>query len=182
MLPDSTSSDSIELHDPLDRTPRWSHFTGSGIWALAVAILGVSVWVQLFWIGLETELSFADPRPIALLAYLIPLGVLVAGIWSRGAILLLALFTIGCLPGVMLLPPAERAMMTQGGALIRIGLGLALYLAMASAGSGGRRGTKGRARPSRRGSWGGCMDITTLRARSNRRARSSLRIACVGSV
>ncbi len=141
-MPDPRSPDTPEqgVQDVDAIASNWDAFKGGRLWPLAVGLLGGSVWAQLFLLGLIAEGQFASPRPIALLAYLLPLGILAVGIWSRASVLLLAVFMVGCMPGVVLLPGPERLLLLEGTSLVRIGLNVALYLAIASAGSGEESG------------------------------------------
>ncbi len=106
------------------------------LWSVATLVLGGVLWVQLFWLGLSAEVQFAVPRPWALIAYLLPLAMLAAGVVSRAPVLLLTLFAGSLLPGLVLLAEPERMMLMEGGSLFRVGVSFALFLAIASAGSG----------------------------------------------
>ena len=108
----------------------------SKLWPVAVVVLGGSLWAQLFGLGLAAEGQFDQPRLGAMVAYLIPLFLLVAGVWTRAPVILLTLFMAGSLPGLLFLPDQEKILLGEGSSMLRIGLTLALYLAIASAGSG----------------------------------------------
>lgn len=119
----------------------WSELMASKAWPLAVGVIGVSLWAQLFWVGLMAEGQFTQPRFSAMVCYLLPLMILGAGILARAPVILLALFTVGSLPGLVLLPDQEKLLLAEGFSMLRIGATLALYLAVASAGSAADVGT-----------------------------------------
>lgn len=106
------------------------------LWSVATLVLGAILWVQLFWLGVDAELGFSEPRPWAMLAYFLPLVILAAGVWSRAPVILLTLFAGSLLPGLVLLAEPERLMLMEGGSMLRVGGAFALFLAIASAGSG----------------------------------------------
>lgn len=105
------------------------------LWAPITGMLAVGLWVQLFGVAALTEIDFSEPRIYAILAYMAPLAFAVAGLVGRSPVLLLGLFTIGFLPGLVLLPGEERALLLEGWSLARVGAMLGLYLAVASAGA-----------------------------------------------
>ena len=121
---------------PRGSSLEWSELMASKLWPVAVLVLGGSLWAQLFGLGLVAEGQFDQPRLSALVAYLIPLFLLVAGVWSRAPVILLTLFMVGSLPGLLFLPDQEKLLLGEGSSMLRIGLTLALFLAIASAGSG----------------------------------------------
>lgn len=105
------------------------------LWAPITGVLALGLWVQLFGVAALTELDFAEPRVHAVLAYLAPLGFALVGLVRRSPVLLLGLFAVGFLPGLVLLPGEERALLLEGWSLARVGAMLGLYLAVASAGA-----------------------------------------------
>lgn len=127
--------DSSQL-DPVVNLSGWDALRGGRVWAVAVAVLGLSLWAQLFLIGLLAEGQFDAPRPWAMIAYLMPIGLLATGVWSRAPVVLLTLFMTSFLPGLVLLPEQEKLLLAEGASMLRIGLTLTLFLAVASAGSG----------------------------------------------
>jgi len=122
--------------DAAARAVKLDELRGSSAWSAAVGVVGASLWAQLFLLGIIAEWQFEVPRPWAILAYVIPLGVLFAGVMSRAPVILLTLFAGSLLPGLVLLPAPEKILISEGGSILRIGLTLALFLAVASAGSG----------------------------------------------
>ncbi|MEC9442207.1 MAG: hypothetical protein VYE40_13970 [Myxococcota bacterium] len=132
----SSSSTEIDALAPQRSSLEWSELMASKLWPVAVLVLGASLWAQLFGLGLVAEGQFEQPRLGALIAYLIPLFLLVAGVWSRAPVILLTLFMVGSLPGLLFLPDQEKLLLGEGSSMLRIGLTLALFLAIASAGSG----------------------------------------------
>jgi hypothetical protein len=106
----------------------------SATWQLVTTGLGVSLWVQLFGAALGARLGAPASEAGAALAYLLPLLALAAATVWRAAPLALLIVPISLLPGLALLPPIERILLTEGAALLRIGLSLLLYMAAASAG------------------------------------------------
>lgn len=130
---------SPRLDDPGVSAERFETWRHSRAWIVATVILGVGLWAQLFWVGLAAEGQFEQPRPWAMIAYLMPLGLLAVGAWSRAPVVLLTLLPTSFLPGLTLLPETERALLGEAGSMIRVGATLALYLAVASAGSGPER-------------------------------------------
>ena len=112
---------------------RWERLN-QRVWPWVTWTLGGLLWVQMFALGLGFELGLAAPRPWALLAYLMPLGVLTLGVLWRSQVLLLTLVLCSSLPGLVVLPPEESAAMLAPASFLRIGLSILLYLAMASAG------------------------------------------------
>ncbi|MEM1350691.1 MAG: hypothetical protein AAGI01_19165 [Myxococcota bacterium] len=109
--------------------------TGAKWWPVATFVLGVSLWAQLFGVGLWTELQFSVPRPHALFFYVVPVGLLAAGIASRIPVLLMLLMPVGLLPGLLMLPGPEQQLLVEGWSMVRMGATLSLYLALASAGA-----------------------------------------------
>lgn len=122
--------------DAAARAVKLDELRGSSAWGVAVGVVGASLWAQLFLLGVIAEWQFEVPRPWAILAYVIPLGILFAGVMSRAPVVLLTLFAGSLLPGLVLLPSPEKILISEGGSVLRIGLTLALFLAVASAGSG----------------------------------------------
>ncbi len=120
----------------LQQTGGWVELRGGPLWSAAVLVLGATLWAQLFWIGLVAEAQFDVPRPWAFLAYLLPLSMLAAGVWSRAPVILLTLFAGSFLPGLVLLAEPEQMLLMEGWSMVRIGACMALFLAIASAGSG----------------------------------------------
>lgn len=120
--------------DQSDSSP--SAMSRGPLWSVATLVLGAILWVQLFWLGVDAEMRFSEPRPWALLAYFLPLIMLFAGVWSRAPVILLTLFAGSLLPGLVLLAEPERLMLMEGGSMVRVGGAFALFLAIASAGSG----------------------------------------------
>lgn len=105
------------------------------MWPVATLALGASLWAQLFGVALVSELGFATPRMYAVFAYLLPLLMLGAGVAWRVGFLLLTLMPVCILPGLALLPPGEQLLLTEAWSMLRLGVSLALYLAVASAGA-----------------------------------------------
>lgn len=99
--------------------------------AVAV-ILGVSVWAQLASFTLRDEIA-VDPGPLRVLAFLIPFIALVAGVWFRSAIALLALFPMALLPPLFLTPDGAAASFADPWSAARVCASFALYLALVSA-------------------------------------------------
>ena len=117
-----------------EEAPSWRR--DGPLYTAAIWALGAAFWAQLFWIAMLAEARFEVPRPWAFLGYLLPLGVLTAGALSRSPPLLLTLFAGSMLPGLVMLAEPERMLLMEGSSLLRIGAVFALYLAVASAGSG----------------------------------------------
>ena len=116
-------------------TRSWAQLRGARLWPAVTLLLGLSLWAQLFGVGALAELQFDSPRQHALLAYLVPLLALGAGVRLRMAMLLLTFFPVLALPGLLMLPDAERLMLAEGLSMVRLSASLALYLAIASAGA-----------------------------------------------
>jgi len=109
--------------------------TGAKWWPAATFVLGVSLWAQIFGVGVWTELQFSAPRMHALFFYMVPVGVLIAGISTRVPVFLMLLMPAGLLPGLLMLPGPEQQLLMEGWSMVRIGATLSLYLALASAGA-----------------------------------------------
>ena len=113
----------------------WSALRSSKLWGAATVLLGLGVWVQLFGAGAWTELQLEQGRLHAVLAYMLPLLVLGVGVWARMSLLLLLILPLCLLPGLVMLPQAERLVLSDGLSMIRVAASLGLYLAIASAGA-----------------------------------------------
>lgn len=113
----------------------WELLRSSRLWPAATIALGVSLWAQLFLIGIWAEGQFDVVRTHALLAYFIPLSLLFVGVKLRMAMVLLTFFPVLLLPGLVMLPAPERLMLAEGLSMVRLSASLALYLAVASAGA-----------------------------------------------
>ncbi len=105
------------------------------LWPLATLMLGAALWAQLFGVAARVELSFEPMRLHALMAYLLPLGMIAFAVATRIAVLLLALAPLCLIPGLMLMAEPEQRLLTEGLSMLRLGASLALYLAVASAGA-----------------------------------------------
>lgn len=114
----------------------WEVVRGARVWSVASTLVGLSLWAQLFWVGLMSEVQFDAPRNWALLAYGLPVLVLAVGVLTRTPVVLLVLWVGSFLPGLVLLPEPERELLMEAGSMLRVGVSMALFLAVASAGSG----------------------------------------------
>lgn len=122
--------------EQVKRAGGWGELRSGPLWGAAALVLGVTLWAQLFWIGLGAEVQFDVPRPWAFIAYLMPLAMLAAGVWSRAPVILLTLFAGSFLPGLVLLAEPEQMLLMEGWSMLRVGACFALFLALVSAGSG----------------------------------------------
>lgn len=117
----------------------WDALRVSKLWPGVTSFLGVSLWAQLELMALLSELRFSDVRPLVVLAYVLPLALLGAGVWTRRAGLLLMGVLVALVPGLALMPEPDQALLREWSALLRVGASLLLYVAVASAGSGPSR-------------------------------------------
>lgn len=113
----------------------WSALRSSKLWPVATIALGLGLWLQLFAMPMLSELQFEQGRLHAILAYMVPLGLLFVGVYFRMAMVLLTFVPVCLLPGLVMLPEPERLMLSEGLSMIRLGASLSLFLAIASAGS-----------------------------------------------
>ena len=127
---------------PQDRAPRsgpsglWDAVRAPQIWVAAVSLLGVSLWAQLLLVPLAAEWGLVQARPWALIAYAVPLPLLAFGLYLRSPLVLLGLVPLSLLPAIGWMPEQERLLLHEPWALGRVSATLALYVALASAGSG----------------------------------------------
>ncbi|AWV89409.1 hypothetical protein [Bradymonas sediminis] len=108
----------------------------SGLWALLIGGLGLSLWAQVFYLPLSDELRFAEPSMLRMLAYLAPLAALLVGGILRAGFLTLLAFTVAFVPGILWLSPSALSAIEQPWSMVRIGVTLAAYVATAAAGVG----------------------------------------------
>lgn len=108
-------------------------FGSSWSWSPLVAVLGLSLWAQIFMLPLFEELRFIEGSQAATLAYLLPLVVLLSGAYFRVAALTLLVFPLCFVPGVILLPERSIIDLEQWTSMMRIGVTLAAYIGVAAA-------------------------------------------------
>lgn len=113
----------------------WALLRSARLWPAATLTLGVSVWAQLFLMGFVAESQLGQVRFHAILAYMLPLGMLFLGVKLRMAMILLTFMPVLLLPGLVMLPEPERLLLSEGLSMIRLSASLALYLAVAAAGA-----------------------------------------------
>ncbi|MFW5967199.1 MAG: hypothetical protein ACOCV2_06755 [Persicimonas sp.] len=123
-MPESTTQ---EVHWPARRSA----------WTLVVALLGLSLWAQLFALPLYQEFGFADASGAVIFAYIAPLLAWAAGaIWRNSAVVMLV-FPLAVIPGIFALPEPSVAQLEQLGGMARIGVTLLAYVAVAAVSFGG---------------------------------------------
>lgn len=77
-------------------------------WSTWMVVPGLAIWAQLFLGAIVAELQFADMRLAYLAMYALPLFVLNAGYWSGRIAVMQVGFLASLLPGLLILPEADR--------------------------------------------------------------------------
>lgn len=107
----------------------------SVLWPVLVGAVGASLWAQVFYLPVADEIRFANPSLWGILGYLLPVLTLLVGVvFRRGALTLLG-FLVSFLPGIFMLPQTLLVETESPLSLLRIGVTLAAYIAVAAAGA-----------------------------------------------
>lgn len=98
---------------------------------VVAVVLGLSLWVQL------ASFAFGDQAgpggtPLRLLAFVLPLFALGAGVWFRSAAALLALFPMSLVPPLLIVPEGLGASFGDPASAATVCASMALYLALVS--------------------------------------------------
>lgn len=103
-------------------------------WSMLIAVLGVSLWAQIFALPLLDQLRYANHGAQSTLVYLIAPTVLIIGVMLRAAPLTLLAFPLCLIPGMLLLPERNMVELQQTSSMLRIGVTLAAFVAAGSVG------------------------------------------------
>ncbi len=91
-----------------------------------IALLGIALWVQVLGPALLGEFQSERSSFFHVIAYSIPLFVVVVGVMLRSQIVLLMIFLSSFIPGLVLLP--ESFDLVEGSASVRIGVSCLVYI------------------------------------------------------
>ena len=120
-----------ESSQPIEEVSQ--RFASGSVWMLFVALLGVSLWAQIFLLAAVDEFQFSDQSTLTTLAYMLPLLVLVPATYLRVFPLILLVFPASLIPGLLLMPPRHLLALEGPWDMARIGVTLAAYLGTAAA-------------------------------------------------
>jgi hypothetical protein len=110
-------------------------FAGASLWSMLTVFLGLLLWAQIFSLPFLEELRFSDQSTSVALSYMIPLIALVPGALFRVPALNLLVFPVCFIPGMLTLPERSLLELEQGWSMLRIGISVAAYVAVAAAGA-----------------------------------------------
>jgi hypothetical protein len=123
-------------------------FAGTSLWSMLTIFLGLLLWAQIFSLPFLDELRFSDQSTAVAMSYMIPLLALVPGALFRVPALKLLVFPVCFVPGMLTLPERSLLELEQGWGLVRIGVSVAVYVAVAAAGTS-KEQTVGTVNPAR---------------------------------
>lgn len=106
----------------------------ASVWRAATAVLGVSLWAQLFWYPLATEFLAQRTSPLFVALYVAPAVALVTTLFLRSKAGYLFAFPTSMLPGLAVLPEQDAvALLEFGRAMFAAGTFVAYAVAAAVA-------------------------------------------------
>ncbi len=95
-----------------------------------IALLGIALWVQILGSALFGEFQSQTSSFFHVIAYGLPIGVVILGVLLRSQMILLMVFLSSFVPGVTILPEAFDLM--KGAASLRVGLSCLVYILVVS--------------------------------------------------
>ena len=113
-----------ELFDSPSEASRW--------WRIVSALVGTSLWAQLFWSPIATEWRSETPGLWFVGAYLLPLAIVVLTSVVRSPVLSLFGVPASLLPGLIALPSRDLALLQQPFEMVALGTTVVLYLLASS--------------------------------------------------
>jgi len=85
----------------------------ASLWRAATAVLGISLWAQLFWYPLAAEFLADQTGGVFVLLYLMPAVVLVTAMFVRHGAAYLFAFPTSMLPGLAILPEQDAVALME---------------------------------------------------------------------
>ncbi len=108
------------------------------VWSVLLPLLGVNLWALVCLLPLQLEWLVEDTRGLVMVAYLLPLVFLAAGMALRWSGMLVLLFPSSFVPIYLVLPQADQAVHEGASGWLSLAASMVMYVCVAAAWLGRR--------------------------------------------